>query len=522
MSMQPALADRGGARQPACARPGPSACASSAANGPRFAQRESDEPELPEGLDDGDDSGDEPELPEGLDDGDDSGDEPELPAGLDDGDDSGDEPELPEGLGDSADRDASAGEDDSDTLQEILNLVGFTELRGGFRVQEDPFEKRATLGEIRTEITIEKFFLNRYTIKVSADFLVDAVDTDRDYELDGEWRFLDVREAFFAFSPVWFADIKIGRQILTWGTGDMVFLNDLFPKDWHATLLGRDVAYLKAPSDAIKLGLFTKLANLDLVYVPRFNSDRFITGERVSYYNPILGERAGSNAIQDPERPDEWFKDYEFHARLSRNIGSAEIAVYTYRGFWKSPAGIDPMTLRSVFPELSVHGGSIRNPLGSGVAVLEGAYYDSREDREGDNPWISNSEMRFLAGYERQLPELAADLTISVQYYLELMVNYSEYRAMNPPIVPLKDELRHVITARLHKLLLDQNLELSLFGYYSPSDEDGYLRPRIAYKLDDHWQASAGANVFLGREDHTFFNQFAKNSNLYAALRYSF
>jgi hypothetical protein len=476
------------------------------------AHRQSDEPALPEGLDDGDDedddSGDGPALPEGLDDGDDD-------------DDSGDGPALPEGLGDSTDRDDPAGED-SETLQDILNLVGFIELRGGFRIQEDPHEKRATLGELRTEIAMEKFLLDRYTIRLTADLLLDAVDNDRDYAIDGEWRFIDLREAFVAFSPARFADLKIGRQILTWGTGDMVFLNDVFPKDWRATLLGRDIAYLKAPSDAVKLSLFASLASLDLVYVPRFNPDRFITGERISYYNPILGERTGRNAILNPERPDAWFEDHEFHARLSRNIGSAELALFTYRGFWKSPAGIDPMTLRPVFPELSVHGGSIRDPLGDGVAIVEVAYYDSRDDPGGDNPWINNSEVRFLAGYERQLPELAADLTLSVQYYLELMVQYHEYRLMNPPSLPLEDQFRHVLTARLHMLLLEQNLEISLFGYYSPSDEDGYLRPRITYKIDDHWHASMGGNVFLGRDDHTFFNQFAKNSNLYGALRYSF
>ncbi|MFW6031595.1 MAG: hypothetical protein ACOC9T_03300, partial [Myxococcota bacterium] len=32
------------------------------------------------------------------------------------------------------------------------------------------------------------------------------------------------------------------------GTGDLVFLNDLFPKDWRSFLLGRDLDYLKAPS----------------------------------------------------------------------------------------------------------------------------------------------------------------------------------------------------------------------------------------------------------------------------------
>ena len=35
-------------------------------------------------------------------------------------------------------------------------------------------------------------------------------------------------------------DLKIGQQVLTWGTGDYVFLNDLFPKDYQSFFSGRD------------------------------------------------------------------------------------------------------------------------------------------------------------------------------------------------------------------------------------------------------------------------------------------
>ena len=69
---------------------------------------------------------------------------------------------------------------------------------------------------------------------------------------------------------------------------------------------------------------------------------------------------------------------------------------------------------------------------------------------------------------------------------------------------------------------MNQNLELSLFAFYSPSDSDAYLRPRVSYKIDDHWKAEIGGNVFLGAERHIFFGQFANNTNIYAALRYGF
>ena len=69
---------------------------------------------------------------------------------------------------------------------------------------------------------------------------------------------------------------------------------------------------------------------------------------------------------------------------------------------------------------------------------------------------------------------------------------------------------------------MNQNLAVSLFAYYSPSDADAYLRPSVSYKIDDHWSAEVGGNVFVGKDDHTFFGQFDRNTNVYAALRWSF
>jgi hypothetical protein len=69
---------------------------------------------------------------------------------------------------------------------------------------------------------------------------------------------------------------------------------------------------------------------------------------------------------------------------------------------------------------------------------------------------------------------------------------------------------------------MNQNLVLSLFAYYSPSDNDAYLRPHVRYKINDHWMVEAGGNLFQGAWNQTFFGQFENNSNVYAGVRFSF
>jgi len=126
--------------------------------------------------------------------------------------------------------------------------------------------------------------------------------------------------------------------------------------------------------------------------------------------------------------------------------------------------------------------------------------------------------LRFLAGYSQ---EIGKDFTAGLQYYVEHMLDYDQHKASLPSGLS-RDRNRHLITVRLTKLLMNQNLRCSLFTYYSPSDEDAYMRPIVNYKVNDNLAVEAGANVFFGKYPSTFFGQFKNNTNIYTALRYSF
>lgn len=394
-----------------------------------------------------------------------------------------------------------------------LEFNGFLEARTGWRLQNDPHQDDDTINEARLQVDLTKdaeWGLFRF----KGDLVGDLTDE----EVRGE-----LREFNGLFYPLDNMDLKVGRQILTWGTGDLLFINDLFPKDWESFFIGRDDEYLKGPSDAISAALFLDLINIQLVYTPLFNPSTYIDGSSISYWNGFLGETAGQNFIFEDEERDDFGRDSEIATRLYRNIGSSEVALYGYYGFWKTPEGVQPaeplIDSKLFYPRLGVYGASVRSPLLGGIGNLEAGYYDSIEDRSGDDPLIRNSEVRFLAGYEH---ELGHNFTGAVQYYLEWMQNYGDYERTVPNAATQKDELRHLITVRLTKLLFNQNLNLSLFAYYSPSDEDGFLRPKAQYKLTDQWALDVGADLFWGAEDHTFWGQFEEASNIYAGLRWNF
>lgn len=396
------------------------------------------------------------------------------------------------------------------------DLHGFVDVRGGVRTQDDANQDDISLAAARLQLDLSKD-TDLMSIKVKADLLYDDVPDDFGLDIDQGKGPIDLREANILFSPLDIVDVKAGRHILTWGTGDLLFINDLFPKDWQAFFSGRDTEYLKAPSDALFVSLFPGDLTIDIAYTPAFDNDRFISGERLSYWGGA--GRVGQNAIADPDKRDEVFDNDEVAIRLSKNIGSYEAALYLYDGYWKNPKGFDITTGNPYFPELAVYGFSLRGGLGVGLFNLEGGYYDSNEDGKGDDPFIPNSEARLLIGYEQ---EAARDFSVGIQYYLEHMMEYNEYKESLFPGSPERDEDRQVLTLRLTKMAMSQNLTISLFSYWSPTDEDGYVRPAVKYKWSDNLLLTAGGNIFFGEEDHTFFGQFEDNSNLYAGVRYSF
>ena len=455
-------------------------------------------------------------------------DEPPLPAGLDDVEESDDdEPSLPAGLDDAGDADPITDDeplDEADPPSESpIDVHGFLDVRGGARPVEVAHASRASLGEARLQLSVTGEW-PRVAFGATADLVYDPVLDEHAVDLERGEGIVDARKLFVVLSPTDFIDLTVGRQVMTWGTGDLVFINDLFPKDWTAFIIGRDLEYLKAPSDAARVSLDLSAVELDITFSPRHDADRFPDRRRLVSYDPMLGRLAGDDAVPEVDYRDRWLEDIEVALRERWTIGDWELALYGYQGFYGSPAGLrftdptDPTTAQLTFPRLAAYGASVSGPLLGGLVNAEIGRHVSLDDPEGDDPFVQNGEVRALVGYEH---ELVANVTLSGQYYLEWMLKHAAYLRTLPPGAPASDERRHVLTTRLSWNLLRQTLRASFFAFFSPSDVDAHLRPHLQYAIDDTYRAEIGANLFVGKDDHTFFGQLEDNSNVWAAVRAS-
>lgn len=344
-----------------------------------------------------------------------------------------------------------------------------------------------------------------FQVFIKADGFFDHIDKHEALEL---------REGYLDYTAgKW--DLRAGRQVMTWGLGDLIFINDVFPKDYEAFFSGRPLEYLKKGVDGVKLGAYPDFASFEFVVIPFFTPDNFPSQKRFWMFDPMSGvidreERKPSNA--------------EFAMRIYRDVAGFDLSAYFYKGFFRQPSIIAdnpvmPTKLSLTYPRLSVYGASAQGRVLDGVLSLEAGYYDSGQDSKGTDPMIPNSQTRFLLGYQRQLWE---DFTAGLQYYAEYMHNYSEYEKNLPAGFPKGNKLHELASLRITQFLIHQTLRLSLFAFYSPSERDYLFNPEIKYNFTDNIWTAIGGNFFGGTDKQSQFGQLDKNDNIYLQVRYEF
>lgn len=399
-------------------------------------------------------------------------------------------------------------------------IHGFTEALYGPRFgSSDVKHRQFTAAEARVQLKTNYYFEDESILTDWQTSLSAKCDLYVDMYFGGKV-ITDLRELNAAFTPAEIVDVKAGRQTLTWGTGDYLFLNDLFPKDYVSFFIGRDDEYLKEPSDALRVTAFPEIANFDFVWIPFFEPNTVADGDRISYFDTFRGAITGRQGERHFVEPSKTAKNFVYAGRIYRNFVSYEAAFYYYRGFDPSPRSYKNEAGRQLYYErMDSYGGSLRGPFLGGIANVEMAYHYSPEDRDGKIRTIQNSMMKYLAGYEK---DMGNDLRIGFQYYLEQTLDYGNYKSALLPADYRWDQFRHLITNRITKMFANQTVKVTVFTFFSPSDLDVYVRPVLSWDATDSWNLSVGANLIWGRDSWTEFTSLEKNKNVYVRLRYSF
>ncbi len=378
---------------------------------------------------------------------------------------------------------------------------GYVEAAASARRHRDPaFDDRATRSELKLQLEVART-VGAAEFSARLDIRADAIDD--------ALRF-DLREAMVSvpLGDVW--NLQAGRQIATWGTGDLLFINDRFPKDFVAPLGGSEDYYLKSPSNTLRLSGAWRALNLDLAYTPTFTPDRYIDGRRLGFYDPRIGARIGGGDRIDARHPAATLANGEWALRAYRTSAGVEYAMYLNRGFDKQPRAAT-LDGTPTFLRRDAAGLSVRGPLGGGIATFEAVREWPRVEHGEAAAWVPHKRVGMIA-YEK---EWWPKLTIGAQLYGERHAREAGNAS------PLNGESRSLVSLRISRQAMRDKLTMSAIQFYSPNQHDRWLRVTAQYRFNDRWLAGASANVFGGRIDR-FFGQLEPDTNAGVWVRRQF
>jgi hypothetical protein len=383
-------------------------------------------------------------------------------------------------------------------------LRGFIDTRWGKRFDLTPhFSDQRTLAETRIQ-GHANWQWQGFQFNVKGDlYHDDVIDTTE----------LDWREVYFELPDNPNYSLRVGRQNILWGFGDLLAVNDLFPKNYSSLYIGRDAEaeYMVRASDGLRGSLFFDGLSWDLVAV-KFEPNDIPSGDRLSFYSPMTQTIGGGSQQLAIKSTNDW----SLMSRLNTRLFGQEFAVFYTNTRSLLPEGYDSATNISYYPKLKTLGFNIRGELGSGVLAYDSAFYDYA-DKRGDDPNIPNDSLRHILAYDL---ELASELSLGLQWYYETRLKQNAFLSTAPASAN-KSADYSLVTLRLNQMLLSQKMTLSLFVFHSPSQEDSYYRVNLFHKFDDHWMLNIGINQFSG-PDTSRLGQLQHNSNYFAAIRWSF
>lgn len=311
------------------------------------------------------------------------------------------------------------------------------------------------------------------------------------------------------------SDVRAGKQIITWGSSDLVFVTDVFPKDWTSLIVGRPMEYLKKGSEAVRGQFYLSESTLEIIFIPTFTPDTLPDGERLAAYNPFQ-DATGMAGIQPPDR----LRSPEAAFAISKTAGTYDYSLNFYTGRDRRPALAYDAVSGMVFhrnPRMWMLGGGFKGASGAKVFRGEIAYYHT-EDVSGADPGARNASLKYLVGADASL---GGNKSIGFQFSQEFMFDYGAYSAALPAGFPAEKKVQSLITVRFMDAWRYQTFKPKLFFLYDISGRDWYVNGEYEKHLNDAVSVMIGFNLFGGRA-HTMYGQFDQNDNLYVNFRYGF
>jgi hypothetical protein len=313
-------------------------------------------------------------------------------------------------------------------------------------------------------------------------------------------------------------DIRVGKQIITWGRADALNPTDvLTPKDF-TLLSAKDEEERRIGTAAVRANYALGSYTLSMIWLPIFNPSTI----------PLTAP-PGFNIEEDKRSQGKW-TDQSFALKLDQTGGQVDWSVSYYSGLDVLPVGRSVTPIRAVLQHTRIHmvGADFATTIGRYGVRGETAYVHT-QDASGTDPFIKNPYVFSVLGGDRDLTE---DLNVNLQMYQRTIINFEDPFAQSDParrnvavlnsvFTQQQDRIQWGATGRIKATWWNKTLEGELLGVWNANRNDFFIRPSLAYAFTDVWKGFLGADINNGRKD-SLFGRLQPTTAIFTELRATF
>lgn len=323
-----------------------------------------------------------------------------------------------------------------------------------------------------------------------------------------------LREAFFEYSTK-SLNLKIGRQIVSWGIADGMRITDIISPMDMTEFLAQDYDDIKMPVNAIKLRWVKPKMNLELIYIP-IPSYSIIPYEAENPWSIFPTEGEPFFDINMDNKPELTLANSEYGARFSFFLSGIDFSLSALHTWNKTPVftrsmsvNLDTVYVKENYYKLDMLGLDFSLPKGPFVFRGEAAYYIGEFHEASNLAPIKRNSLNWLIGADWYPGN---DWTVTVQYSHKLIPDYIDVLA--------EKENTILSTLGITKKLFRSTLSISTFAYIDISNNGFFDRTSVDYALSDQIHMMLGYDWFYG--DAGMFGLYNNNSEVWFKAKYSF
>ena len=363
-----------------------------------------------------------------------------------------------------------------------------------------------------------RLFLKPFVIGDTEDLSKGVIDL---WENTAEERpIFDIEEAYFDFT-IADLDLRVGRQIISWGTGGIYNpVNNINPTDFTDLFDSRTIGV-----NAVNADWYAGDFVLEAVFVPTFTPSRLPPNDSRFSLVP-----AGFPGTVNPRvLPDNDIEHSQFGLQLSGSKGTWDFGANFYYGMNDFPAIVLEADLSAtpVYVREKVLGFYVEKVQGSWILRAEGARFFS------DTTYL-DSFFQYKLGFEKKCKFLdtSKNFTTEIYYIGERVTDEAEYAPdLDLSALQAADgsgsfdfadfQLDRVLSDSIvgsFKLDCTDYLKLELGFAYRFDTQDFYMQPELEWEPSDNTVATFGFQVFEGPSD-TFFGRYKHDDRFFLSLK---